>query len=271
MGLLSNLELPLPDLTTQRKIAGILSAYDDLIENNLRRIKILEEMAQSLYREWFVHFRFPGHESAKFVDCGPGRIPEGWKPASLGSLCKTIREKFDETRDSELPLLDLSRMPSKTLAPSEFGASGDLGTSRILFKAGDTLFGSIRPYLHKVCRAPVSGITNVSVLVLRPLNNRYSALVSAICSTSDAIQWAEQHSTGLKMPVIKWDQLAKFPISLPSESILNRFDSFVSPAMAEIGSLSQRNLVLRATRDLLLPKLLSAQFISELLPPTKSS
>jgi type I restriction enzyme, S subunit len=56
-------EIPLPDLPTQRKIAGILSAYDDLIENNLRRIKILEEMAQSLYREWFVHFRFPGHES----------------------------------------------------------------------------------------------------------------------------------------------------------------------------------------------------------------
>ena len=86
MGLLSNLELPLPDLPTQRKIAGILSAYDDLIENNLRRIKILEEMAQSLYREWFVHFRFPGHESAKFEDSPLGLIPKSWNATMLGEF-----------------------------------------------------------------------------------------------------------------------------------------------------------------------------------------
>ena len=69
---------------TQRKIAAILSAYDDLIENNLRRIKILEEMAQNLYREWFVKFRFPGHQHARFTDSPLGRIPEGWEVAVLG-------------------------------------------------------------------------------------------------------------------------------------------------------------------------------------------
>ncbi len=74
------LHFPLP---TQRKIAAILSAYDDLIENNLRRIKILEEMAQNLYREWFVKFRFPGHEQARFVDSEMGRIPEGWKVSAV--------------------------------------------------------------------------------------------------------------------------------------------------------------------------------------------
>src|SRR5690625_1664645 len=76
--------VPLPDLPAQRKIAGILGAYDDLIENNLRRIKILEEMAQSLYREWFVHFRFPGHESTRFVDSPLGKIPEGWEVKPVG-------------------------------------------------------------------------------------------------------------------------------------------------------------------------------------------
>ena len=63
----------------QHKIAAILSAYDDLIENNTRRIKILEEMAQSIYREWFVNFRFPGHEKVKMVDSPMGKIPEGWE------------------------------------------------------------------------------------------------------------------------------------------------------------------------------------------------
>lgn len=71
------IKLPLPDLPTQRRIAGILSAYDDLIENNLRRIKILEEMAQSLYREWFVHFRFPGHENHPRVASAQGRFRRG--------------------------------------------------------------------------------------------------------------------------------------------------------------------------------------------------
>jgi type I restriction enzyme S subunit len=67
-----------PPVTTQHKIAAILSAYDDLIENNTRRIAILEEMAQSLYREWFVHFHFPGHEKKRMVESELGLIPEGW-------------------------------------------------------------------------------------------------------------------------------------------------------------------------------------------------
>lgn len=257
MGLLNNLELVLPDLPTQRRIAGILSAYDDLIENNLRRIRILEEMAQSLYREWFVHFRFPGHEFVRLDDSPLGHIPHGWTATCLGALCEAKREKYVESRDVDLPLLDLARMPSRTLATSEFGASGDLSTSRILFKEGDTLFGSIRPYLHKVCRAPVDGVTNVSVFVLRPRKPKFSALVSTICSTTEAVKWAEQHSNGTKMPVIKWEQLAEFPVIIGPQGLVDQFHSFASPAMNEIASLSKRNQILRQTRDLLLPKLLS--------------
>ena len=74
------------NLPTQRKIASILSAYDDLIENNTRRIAILEEMAQAIYREWFVNFRFPGHENAKMVDSPLGQIPEGWEVLSVTLL-----------------------------------------------------------------------------------------------------------------------------------------------------------------------------------------
>jgi len=93
---LRQVNIPYPPLVTQRKIAAILSAYDDLIENNLRRIKILEEMAQNLYREWFVKFRFPacaeasagrpGHQNARFTDSLLGPIPEGWEVKALGSL-----------------------------------------------------------------------------------------------------------------------------------------------------------------------------------------
>ena len=73
------MEIPIPPLPTQRKIAAILSNYDDLIENNTRRIKILEEMAGTIYREWFVEFRFPGHENVKMVESELGLIPQGWE------------------------------------------------------------------------------------------------------------------------------------------------------------------------------------------------
>src|SRR3989338_8633202 len=84
--LIRQFALSLPPLPVQRRIADILSAYDELIENNQRRIRILEEMARSLYREWFVHFRFPGHEKVKLVDSSLGRIPQGWEVKKLGEV-----------------------------------------------------------------------------------------------------------------------------------------------------------------------------------------
>ena len=87
-----NLELPkLPRLPTQRKIAAVLSAYDDLIENNTRRIKILEEMARAIYREWFVEFRFPGHEQGEMVESELGLIPQGWEVKKVKEIVKRLK------------------------------------------------------------------------------------------------------------------------------------------------------------------------------------
>lgn len=109
--LLKEMEISLPPLPTQRKIAAILSAYDDLIENNLRRIKILDEMAQNLYREWFVNFRFPGHEKVKMVDSLLGMIPEGWEVVSINAMAKLNRGKSYRSSDlaesGGLPFLNL--------------------------------------------------------------------------------------------------------------------------------------------------------------------
>jgi len=88
--LIRGFEIPLPPLPTQRKIAAILSAHDDLIENNTRRIAILEKMAQTIYREWFVHFRFPGHEQVAMVDSELGPIPEGWEVKQLEDICDLV-------------------------------------------------------------------------------------------------------------------------------------------------------------------------------------
>ena len=84
--ILNALEVPVPPLPVQRRIAGILSAYDELMENSQRRIRILEAMARALYREWFVHFRFPGHEKVPLVASPLGKIPQGWEVTKIEGL-----------------------------------------------------------------------------------------------------------------------------------------------------------------------------------------
>jgi len=114
--------VPLPPLPIQRKIAAILSAYDDLIENNTRRIALLEQMAQALYREWFVHLRFPGHTSCRMVDSPLRSVPEGWEAVTLGDIAQEIRQSVrPEAIDPETPYIGLEHMPRRSIALSEWG------------------------------------------------------------------------------------------------------------------------------------------------------
>jgi len=108
--IIRSIQILYPSLPTQRKIASILSAYDDLIENNTRRIAILEEMAQSLYREWFVHFRFPGHEKKRLVESELGLIPEGWAVVKLGDISSLISRGISPKYDQGFTPVDHLRI-----------------------------------------------------------------------------------------------------------------------------------------------------------------
>jgi len=259
IGAAKEMVIRLPSITSQQKIVAILSAYDDLIENNLRRIKILEEMAQNLYREWFVKLRFPGHQHVRFTDSPLGRIPEGWVVMPLGKLVELRKDKFNEKLHSGCPLLDLAKMQSRTLFVGDTGSPDELTTSRIIFEEGDILFGSIRPYLHKVALAPCCGVTNVSVLVIRPAEKSLQSFLAVLLSSIDTIRWADQHSTGTKMPVIKWEAFKAMPVPMPSQPVLCAFEASVQPMLQAIKMASSRNQNLRHTRDLLLPRLISGE------------
>ncbi len=244
-----------PPLPVQQRIAGILSAYDELIENSHRRIRILEAMARALYREWFVHFRFPGQRLktstiGNSLDCASGM---------LGGLCDLTKDPYTDAEHSDLPLLDLAHMPSRTLAPQDTGKPSELTTSRIAFKKGDTLFGAIRCYLHKVVATHYSGVTNTSVLVLRPKKPCYRALLAIIASDVETIRWAETQSTGTKMPVINWRIFQKMPAPFPTEALAQEFENIAGPILDQIGVHASQIQNLRRTRDLLLPRLLSGQ------------
>jgi type I restriction enzyme S subunit len=255
-----------PPLPTQRRIAGMLSAYDELIENSQRRIKILESMARALYREWFVDFCFPGYESIPRAIAPMGAIPQSWEVKKLGDICELRKDAYRDSDHAELPLIDMARMPSRTLAPGETGLPSELTTSRILFRKGDTLFGSIRCYLHKVVAAHHPGVTNTSVLVLRPNSPCFRSLLAIVASEIETIRWAETQSTGTKMPVINWGVLQNMPVPIPSSQIARKFEEIVGPMLDELGILATQNQNLRRTRDLLLPRLLSGQIDVEAMP-----
>jgi len=254
-----------PDVTGQRVVGSLLASYDSLIENSERRVQILEQMARSLYQEWFVRFRFPGHDRTEMVDSAAGRIPQGWSVGRLGEICALCRDKFKEIDHNSLPLVDLARMPQRTLAVRQTGVPRELSTSRIVFQENDILFGAIRPYLHKVVLAPWAGVTNVSVLVLRAESPILATVLAVVASMPETIRWANQHSTGTKMPVISWDVLAQMPVVMPAAPLLNAFHACIAPMLSLVKTLAVQNAYLRQTRDLLLPRLISGELdVSEL-------
>jgi type I restriction enzyme, S subunit len=134
-----------PPLQTQRKIASILSAYDDLIENNTRRIAILEEMAQSLYREWFVHFRFPGHEKKRFVESELGLISEGWEVVKA-SYAVEIDPLTKVPKEGDKPFVSMGSLSTNSMLIENVELR--TGNSGSKFRNGDTLFARITPCLE---------------------------------------------------------------------------------------------------------------------------
>ena len=259
--ILNGLVLQFPPLPTQRKIASILSAYDDLIENNNRRIAILEEMAQAIYREWFVNFRFPGHENVKLVQSTLGMIPERWK---IGCLQDILTKRNDTTKPGEhlasRHYLPIECIPQKRLSLSESRPWQDAQSSLQLFERNDILFGAMRPYFHKVIPAPFSGITRSTCFVLRPKSNAaFSFSLLAIFQES-TVAYANQHSKGSTIPYAAWDNsFDSMPLVIPPDEQVAAFDYIVRPMIEVLQSMYRRNHNLRTTRDLLLPKLISGQ------------
>ena len=249
---LVNLKITLPEIDSQQKIVDIAFSYDDLINTNRRRIQLLEESARLLFREWFVYFRFPGHEKVKIVD----GVPDGWEKVTLDKIANQIRKSYS-INDEDLRLVDLARMNSKTLAITEVGSSSDLETARIIFEKDDVLFSSIRPYLHKVILAPFKGITNTSVFVIRAKKTNYRAYLTLLLFSDYSIQFANQHSTGTKMPVVKWRSVSMIPALIPSKAVLDEFQNIACPMLEQIQMSYFQNQKLAQARDLLLPRLMS--------------
>ena len=255
-----SLEIPVPPIPIQSKITGILSAYDELIENNTRRIKLVEEMAQRIYREWFIDFRYPGHEDVPLVDSTLGPIPEGWRWKELREIAAEARLGVDPgSVDPATPYVGLEHMPQRSIAIADWGLAADAGSQKYQFKAGDVLFGKIRPYFHKVVVPPVDGICSTDAIVIRSRTPWLSGLVLAVVSSDAFVDEAVQTSQGTKMPRANWNVLERYPVPFPPLVLIESFGSFMDDTVAVIHRLVMSNRSLGAIRDLLLPRLIAGE------------
>lgn len=258
-----NLLISIPPIQEQRKIAAILSAHDDLIENNLRRIKILEEMAQNLYREWFVKFRFPGHEKARFVESPLGKVPEGWEVRNLLSVADvTYGYAFQSNQFNS----DFNGKPVVRIRDVLQGTSNTFSSEKVgdkyLVENGDILVGMDGDFhmgfwvggqaylVQRVARFRPKeeiGKYHLFLALLEPINH-----FNATITGTTVAHLGDKH---IKTIEIKW----------PCVQLINQLNSILDPILAEILNLRIKNNNLRQTRDLLLPKLISGEVdVSEL-------
>jgi type I restriction enzyme S subunit len=270
-------EIPLPPLPIQRRIAGILSAYDDLIENNQRRIEILEEMARRLYREWFVHFHFPGHEGCRFVDSPLGEIPEGWCISSIGEICsrvtdgshhspKSVAEGLPMASSKDMHDWGLNLDTARHISPIDFDklARNDcqpLKNDVLITKDGANYLKHVF-----VTRVDQEVVLLSSVALLRPSSLIIPHLLAATLKDPATKGRLSNYVTGAAIPRIILSDFKQFQILLPPKAIQGSWGRIAESLTMNIWLLLDQIKNLRRTRDLLLPRLLSGLIDIESLP-----
>tara|TARA_R110002020_G_scaffold419155_1_gene628396 strand:- start:7890 stop:9101 length:1212 start_codon:yes stop_codon:yes gene_type:complete len=253
----------LPELNTQKKIASILSTYDDLIDNNLKRIQLLEEAAQRIYKEWFVDFKFPDHENTP-INPETG-LPEGWERKEIQEIAETIGGGTPSTKNPEywesgnirwFSPTDLSKNSSLVLLDSakkinEFGLKKSsaklLPPKTILMSSRATigLFGLI----DSECSTN-QGFINI---IPRGEEYRYYILFNLMSRKSEL----EAYASGATFKELSKTNFRKMEIINPSENIANSFNSIVEEFFKSLKNLAQQNQNLKEARDLLLPRMMN--------------
>ncbi len=262
-----------PDLCTQRRIASILSTYDNLIENNTRRIEILEEMVRRLYEEWFVHFRFPGHEEVEFKESELGLIPAGWDVIMLEKAIE-INPKTKVEREGEKIFVPMGALSESNMVIS--GCEVKPGNSGAKFQNGDTLVARISPCLENgktgfvdflpAVQPTACGSTEFIVLRSRSFCPEMVYSIARSERFRNVAMKSMSGATGRQR--VRVESLCGLLVVQPDSELTERYREFAQPCFKEVRVLANKNANLRAQRDLLLPKLISGEIdVSEVPMP----
>ena len=274
---LKKVEIPLPPLDEQNRIAHILGTLDDKIELNRQMNETLEAIARTIFKSWFVDFdpvrakmegRMPaGMDAATatlfpsaFQDSPLGKIPKGWKVGTLGGIAENVRQsvKASEINSNEC-YIGLEHMPRRSIALSEWQRADELGSNKYRFRKGEILFGKLRPYFHKVGVAPLDGVCSTDILVIQPIDSEWFGIVLGLVSSDEFIAYTNAYSAGTRMPRTNWKDMSKYEIALPQVDVAQKYTEFIRPFIERIIENIHQSRTLSQIRDALLPKLLSGE------------
>jgi len=261
----SEIEVSVPPLPVQRRIAGILSAYDEVVENSQQRIGILEAMARALYREWFVHFRFPGHEKLPRVASPLGDIPQGWEVIAFTEIADVLSGGTPKTDVAEywngkIPFFTPHDVPDCFYVQYTDKHVTELGLSKCASELypPDTVFITARGTVGKVALPCVPMAMNQSCYALRGktgIPQRFLFLM-----TLQQVDYLKTNTGGATFDTIVVDTFRRMQVVRPTSEIVARFTRQADAMFEQVNTLQRQIQNLRRTRDLLLPRLLSGQF-----------
>lgn len=247
------------DKVSQKKIGEILSAYDDLIENNLKRIRLLEESARLLYREWFIRLKFPNHEHTPLID----GLPEGWKGLAVPEFID-VNPRTPIDKEKEKCFVEMANLANDSMVVS--ASQRRTGNSGSRFQNGDTLFARITPCLENGKTGFVNFLEEGEVafgstefIVLRP-KTVPPEFVYCLSRTYHFRENAIKNMVGSSgRQRVKTSCFDEFFVAMPPQKILDEFESIAKPCFRQIRNLQIQNRNLKQARDLLLPRLMSGE------------
>lgn len=260
--ILRNFEVPVPPVATQKRIAQVLANYDDLIENNRRRIQLLEESAQLLYKEWFVHLRFPGHEHVKVIN----GLPEGWRTLTLAEVCKQV---VDGTHDSPKPadsgyflvtgrhIVDGFIDFTKCYRISAQDHTEVMKRSKP--EQGDIIFSNIGTLGSTVLVDEEFEFSIKNVALFKPQNELFSTYLYSHFSHPWTLKGVLNLASGTSQKFLGLKTLRGLRVSLPDETLLSLFHEIVAPILRQRSLLRRHSNSLVGARELLLPRLMNGE------------
>ena len=242
----------------QCRIASILSSLDRKIELNNKINADLEEMAQAIFKNWFVDFE--PFKDSKFVDSELGMIPEGWKVGTLKDLLYLRKDSIKAANKGNLPYLPIDTIPMHCLVATDFKSNDEAKSSLQTFEQNDIVVGAMRVYFHRVILAPCKGITRTTCFVLSVKNENALAYSLMQCNQDEAISFAEKTSKGSTMPYAVWDGgYGEYKVVIPPSEVMKSFNDLLSNFFSKMNKNTIENSRLSLLRDTLLPRLMSGE------------
>lgn len=241
--MLGSININIPPLPEQKAIAAALSSLDDKIDLLQRQNKTLEALAETLFRQWFIE-----------------QAQDDWEECELAQFAENGRDSIKPKQIlSDEIYVGLEHISRKNIALNKSGYGNEVTSNKYRFEKGDILFGKLRPYFHKVCFAPFSGICSTDILVIRPKKPEYFSFCLFAFYQAAVVEYANLGSGGTRMPRTNWKSLSQYTIAKLPESRIIEFNNLVLPFIKRI----ERNLnkihTLKKLRDTLLPKLMSGE------------